>query len=84
MVRRKALSLVDPLRLDSIGILRRKFRAQQAMAPDMVGAVFNPAEVRVLERIAAGEVIIGVDLSQERAAKELAWIGRGGQYACES
>lgn len=47
---------------------------------DVVGAVFMPQEVDVLRLIAAGDVIVGVDLPQHIAEAQLKWIANGGHY----
>jgi len=72
----------DQIRLASLEILKRKVRAVWPGPPaaDPVAFVFNKAEIAVLKRLAKGERIVGIDLSQERAVKELAWIARGGEY----
>ena len=90
-MRRKALHVVgDPVRLNSsLDIIRRKvwaLRAQAAdpaadPATDPVALVFNRAEIQVLERLARGERVVGVDLTKEEAEKELLWISLGGEYS---
>ena len=52
----------------------------QSGAAGKVGAVFNPAEIEALERLARGERVAGVDFRREWAVEELAWIARGGEY----
>jgi len=74
----------EEIRLRSLQIIKRKVVALQSPAPlkaaDVIAAVFNPTEVGILKRLAAGERVAGIDLSQERAKKELAWIAHGGEY----
>ncbi len=88
-MRRKTVQVVgDPLRLNSyLRILRRKvdgLRTGKPMAPAAyVASVFNQSEVAALKRVARGERTVGVDMTQEHAVEELAWIARGGQYPDE-
>jgi hypothetical protein len=79
-MRRKETAVVgEPIRLASLDVLKRKVSATRAMASDPVGAVFNESEVAVLRRLAKGERIVGIDLTRDRAKKELAWISHGGE-----
>ena len=46
-------------------------------------AVFTPVEVDILERVARGERVIGVDLEARMAQVQLDWIANGGRYVSD-
>jgi hypothetical protein len=45
---------------------------------DVVAAVFTPEEIELLQRIAAGERIVGIDLPRHIAEYQMRWIAHGG------
>ncbi len=84
-MRRKAVQVVgDPIRLDWLSVMRRQIdtlRRAGPMAPAArIALVFNATEIGLIRRLAKGENIRGINLTQEQAAKKLAWIEAGGRY----
>lgn len=74
----------EEIRLNNLlAILRRKVRAfwpVETKAADPIGFVFNATEVAILKRLAKGEHVPNVSMTQEEAKEELAWMRRGGRY----
>ena len=70
----------EEIRLSSLDILRRKVRAIQGMAADQITAVFNESEIAIIKRLAKGETVRGVEMTQAEAARQLRRIALGGWW----